>query len=177
MTDELVDVLLTPLLSEGAADVVFDTLSYSAGPLPEPLLQDERLTAPVHICFGEEDPWTPPARVLALERFNSVRGVTMLPGVGHCPHDGALRADDEVADELPSPWPPSRTCCVTHRLLFVSPWRTSLRDRCGRCGRCFRPVPPHTVRVLHTPWPRPRLRDAPNPPNPAEIPKPLRLPV
>ena len=31
MTDELVDVLLTPLLSPGAADVVFDTLSYSAG--------------------------------------------------------------------------------------------------------------------------------------------------
>ena len=31
VTDELVDVLLTPLLSPGAADVVFDTLSYSAG--------------------------------------------------------------------------------------------------------------------------------------------------
>ena len=28
-------MLLTPLLTEGAADVVFDTLSYSAGPLPE----------------------------------------------------------------------------------------------------------------------------------------------
>ena len=31
VTDELVDVLLTPLLSPGAAAVVFDTLSYSAG--------------------------------------------------------------------------------------------------------------------------------------------------
>ena len=36
---QLVDVLLTPLLTEGASDVVFDTLSYSAGPLPEQLLQ------------------------------------------------------------------------------------------------------------------------------------------
>ena len=89
VTDELVDVLLTPLLSPGAADVVFDTLSYSAGPLPEPLLEDERLQAAVQICFGEADPWTPPARVRALERFRSVRSVVGLPGVGHCPHDEA----------------------------------------------------------------------------------------
>ena len=40
-------------------------------------------------CFGEEDPWTPPARVRALERFGSVKGVVGLPGVGHCPHDEA----------------------------------------------------------------------------------------
>jgi len=89
VTDELVDVLLTPLLGNGAADVVFDTLSYSAGPLPEPLLGDPRLAAPVYICFGEADPWTPPARVRALERFPSVRDVVGLPGVGHCPHDEA----------------------------------------------------------------------------------------
>ena len=135
VTDELVDVLLTPLLSPGAADVVFDTLSYSAGmcmcmacacarhvhgvcmacawrvhgvcmvcactgpsletrvysagPLPEPLLEDQRLQAAVQICFGEADPWTPPARVRALERFRSVRSVVGLPGVGHCPHDEA----------------------------------------------------------------------------------------
>ena len=89
VTDELIDVLLTPLLADGAADVVFDTLSYSAGPLPEPLLSSPRLAAPVQICFGEDDPWTPPARVRALERFDSVRGVTGLAGVGHCPHDEA----------------------------------------------------------------------------------------
>jgi len=89
VTDELVDVLLTPLLSDGAADVCFDTLSYSAGPLPEPLLADERLAAPVQIVYGEKDPWTPNARVRALERFESVKGVIGLPGVGHCPHDEA----------------------------------------------------------------------------------------
>ena len=66
VTDELVDVLLTPLLTEGAADVVFDTLSYSAGPLPEQQLQDERLKAPVLVCWGEKDPWTPAARAGAL---------------------------------------------------------------------------------------------------------------
>ena len=38
---------------------------------------------------AEADPWTPPARVRALERFHSVRSVVGLPGVGHCPHDEA----------------------------------------------------------------------------------------
>ena len=43
VTDELVDVLLSPLLTDGAPSVVFDTLSYSAGPLPEQQLQSPRL--------------------------------------------------------------------------------------------------------------------------------------
>mmetsp|Transcript_21715 Transcript_21715/g.73255 ORF Transcript_21715/g.73255 Transcript_21715/m.73255 type:complete len:129 (+) Transcript_21715:57-443(+) len=82
-------VLLTPLLQPGSADVVFDTLSYSAGPLPEQQLADTRLEAPVLVLYGEQDPWTPPARVRALERFAAVQRVVPLPGVGHCPHDEA----------------------------------------------------------------------------------------
>ena len=87
------DVRLTPplttLVQEGSADVVFDTLSYSAGPLPEQQLADARLEAPVLVCWGEQDPWTPAKRVLALERFDNVERVVPLPGVGHCPHDEA----------------------------------------------------------------------------------------
>ena len=90
VTDELVDVLLTPLLTPGAADVVFDTLSYSAGPLPEQLLQDARLRGtPVTVVYGEKDPWTPAPRVDALARYAPVERVIPLPGVGHCPHDEA----------------------------------------------------------------------------------------
>mmetsp|Transcript_58688 Transcript_58688/g.109863 ORF Transcript_58688/g.109863 Transcript_58688/m.109863 type:complete len:399 (+) Transcript_58688:43-1239(+) len=90
VTDELVDVLLSPLLTKGSSDVVFDTLSYSAGPLPEQLLADQRLAdIPVWVCWGEEDPWTPAPRVRALQRFDSVREIVPLPGVGHCPHDEA----------------------------------------------------------------------------------------
>mmetsp|Transcript_32010 Transcript_32010/g.75040 ORF Transcript_32010/g.75040 Transcript_32010/m.75040 type:complete len:415 (+) Transcript_32010:52-1296(+) len=89
VTPELVDVLLTPLLIEGSAEVVFDTLSYSAGPLPEQQLADPGLRCPVRICWGEEDPWTPCARVRALERFSSVDDVLPLKGIGHCPHDEA----------------------------------------------------------------------------------------
>ena len=89
VTDELVDVLLTPLLTEGAADVVFDTLSYSAGPLPEDQLARLPGDLPVWVCYGGSDPWTPPKRVDALRRFDAVEEVRAFAGAGHCPHDEA----------------------------------------------------------------------------------------
>ncbi|KAL7470322.1 hypothetical protein ACHAXS_010550, partial [Conticribra weissflogii] len=64
--DELIDVLLTPLLTEGAEDVVFDTLSYSAGPLPEQQLGSRFFPTgecPVWVVYGKSDPWTPGRRV------------------------------------------------------------------------------------------------------------------
>jgi pimeloyl-ACP methyl ester carboxylesterase len=88
--DILVDVLLAPLLTEGASDVVFDTLSYSAGPLPEQQLASLAATQsdfPVWVCYGKSDPWTPPARVERLKTFQSVERVVALDGAGHCPHD------------------------------------------------------------------------------------------
>jgi pimeloyl-ACP methyl ester carboxylesterase len=89
--DELIDVLLTPLLTPGASDVVFDTLSYSAGPLPEQQLREDTFPkdAPVWVCYGSKDPWTPPARVESLVDIESVEKVIRLDGVGHCPHDEA----------------------------------------------------------------------------------------
>jgi len=64
--DELVDALLSPLLTKGSADVVFDNLSYSAGPLPEQQLADPGMQARVWVCYGDKDPWTPSRRVEAL---------------------------------------------------------------------------------------------------------------
>lgn len=93
LDDELVDVLLTPLLTRGASQVVFDTLSYSAGPLPEQQLTDPNFAdrLPVWVCYGDKDPWTPGKRVEELvNRSNGhVKRVVSLPGVGHCPHDEA----------------------------------------------------------------------------------------
>jgi pimeloyl-ACP methyl ester carboxylesterase len=87
--DVLVDVLLTPLLTEGASQVVFDTLSYSAGPLPEVQLSQFPPNKPVWVCYGQDDPWTPPGRVEALAQKPAVERVVGFPGVGHCPHDEA----------------------------------------------------------------------------------------
>jgi len=94
--DTLVDVLLDPLLLPGASNVVFDTLSYSAGPLPEQQL--EMLSAatpssgnqkPVWISYGTKDPWTPPKRVDALLEKGCVEKEVAFPNIGHCPHDEA----------------------------------------------------------------------------------------
>ncbi|GAX17532.1 hypothetical protein FisN_18Lh180 [Fistulifera solaris] len=85
--DTLVQVLLDPLLTEGSSRVVFDTLSYSAGPLPEQQLQ--QVQKPVWICYGKDDPWTPGPRVEALSRMPTVERVEGFDGVGHCPHDEA----------------------------------------------------------------------------------------
>lgn len=87
--DTLVEVLLDPLLIEGGSDVVFDTLSYSAGPLPEQQLSQFPKDKPVWICYGRDDPWTPPARVDALISKPCVDKVVGWDGVGHCPHDEA----------------------------------------------------------------------------------------
>jgi pimeloyl-ACP methyl ester carboxylesterase len=81
VTDELVDVLLSPLLQAGSADVVFDTLSYSAGPLPEQQLQDPALNDTViEICYGDKDPWTPLPRVQALSKYHPVKNIEALKG-------------------------------------------------------------------------------------------------
>eukprot|EP00977_Amphora_coffeiformis_P010006 scaffold2347_cov173-Amphora_coffeaeformis.AAC.7 len=87
--DTLVQVLLDPLLTPGASDVVFDTLSYSAGPLPEQQLQEFPPHKPVWVCYGDQDPWTPGPRVEALAQYPAVETVVRLSGVGHCPHDEA----------------------------------------------------------------------------------------
>ena len=87
--DDLVKVLLDPLLTDGASRVVFDSLSYSAGPLPEQQLAALPPEKPVWICYGDKDPWTPGKRVEALARYDAVKRVDLLPGIGHCPHDEA----------------------------------------------------------------------------------------
>lgn len=104
--DELVQVLLDPLLTSGADDVVFDTLSYSAGPLPEQQLSSgsyPKETCPTWVVYGEADPWTPKRRVEGLRKNVGRRGdeygestverIVGLEGVGHCPHD---ESPDEV---------------------------------------------------------------------------------
>eukprot|EP00559_Dactyliosolen_fragilissimus_P003146 CAMPEP_0184865944 /NCGR_PEP_ID=MMETSP0580-20130426/19871_1 /TAXON_ID=1118495 /ORGANISM="Dactyliosolen fragilissimus" /LENGTH=444 /DNA_ID=CAMNT_0027365347 /DNA_START=70 /DNA_END=1401 /DNA_ORIENTATION=- len=97
--ETLVKVLLDPLLTKGASDVVFDTLSYSAGPLPEQQLDElselssstrtDLHNLPVWICYGAEDPWTPSERVEAMANLDKVERVVRIEGVGHCPHDEA----------------------------------------------------------------------------------------
>jgi len=106
--DELVSVLLDPLLTSGADDVVFDTLSYSAGPLPEQQLSSPNFPdLPVWVVYGKDDPWTPAKRVEKLlevgrpgDLHSTVEKVVGLDGVGHCPHDESPEVVNEIVLEF-----------------------------------------------------------------------------
>lgn len=90
--DETVDLILSPGLQPGAAEVFLDFISYSGGPLPEDLLGEISLGGrnkrPVRILWGERDPWEPiDLGKAAFSSFDCVDEFVTLPGGGHCPMD------------------------------------------------------------------------------------------
>ncbi|PNW59575.1 UNVERIFIED_CONTAM: alpha/beta hydrolase [Euhalothece sp. KZN 001] len=87
VTDELIEILLTPARDEGAADVFVAFTSYSQGPLPEDLLP--QLTCPVLILWGTDDPWEPIEQGKQFANYPTVEKFIPLPGLGHCPQDEA----------------------------------------------------------------------------------------
>ncbi|AFZ48866.1 alpha/beta fold hydrolase [Dactylococcopsis salina] len=87
VTDELIEILLTPARDEGAADVFVAFTSYSQGPLPEDLLP--QLTCPALILWGTDDPWEPIEQGKQFANYPTVEQFIPLPGLGHCPQDEA----------------------------------------------------------------------------------------
>jgi pimeloyl-ACP methyl ester carboxylesterase len=87
VTEELVDVILTPGLDPAAVHVFLDFISYSSGPLPEELLA--AATVPVSLVWGAADPWEKVEWGRELARAAAVEEWVELPGVGHCPQDEA----------------------------------------------------------------------------------------
>ena len=85
VTDELVDVILTPGLDPGAVHVFLDFISYSSGPLPEKQL--EICPVPVSVLWGEEDPWEKIEWGREFVKFACVEEFVPLPKTGHCPQD------------------------------------------------------------------------------------------
>lgn len=87
VTDELVDMLISPAFSPGAIDVFVAFTRYSSGPLPEDLLPI--LPCPAIILWGTEDPWEPIDLGRQLANYPSVQKFIPIEGVGHCPQDEA----------------------------------------------------------------------------------------
>jgi pimeloyl-ACP methyl ester carboxylesterase len=87
VTDELVDMLMTPAKDPGAAAVFLAFTAYSSGPLPEDLLPI--LPCPAIILWGTDDPWEPIKLGRELANFPQVQKFIALEGVGHCPQDEA----------------------------------------------------------------------------------------
>ncbi len=87
VTDELIDILMTPAKDTGAADVFLAFTRYSQGPLPEDLLPN--LSCPTVLLWGTEDPWEPVAMGKELAQIPTVDEFIPLEGLGHCPQDEA----------------------------------------------------------------------------------------
>eukprot|EP01025_Chloroclados_australasicus_P000878 TRINITY_DN10305_c0_g1_i1.p1 TRINITY_DN10305_c0_g1~~TRINITY_DN10305_c0_g1_i1.p1 ORF type:complete len:380 (-),score=11.60 TRINITY_DN10305_c0_g1_i1:328-1374(-) len=85
VTEELVDLILTPGLQKGAPQVFLDFVSYSSGPLPGELLQ--KVKVPVSIIWGAEDPWEKVEWGREFATYDIVEEYLELPNVGHCPQD------------------------------------------------------------------------------------------
>ncbi|MEB3180914.1 MAG: alpha/beta fold hydrolase [Nostocaceae cyanobacterium] len=87
VTDELVDMLITPARDPGAVAVFLAFTNYSQGPLPEDLLP--LLPCPAIILWGSADPWEPIELGRELANYPQVLKFVPLEGVGHCPQDEA----------------------------------------------------------------------------------------
>lgn len=97
VTDELIDIILSPASDPGALDVFVAFISYSQGPLPEELLPI--LPCPALILWGTDDPWEPIALGRELAEFPTVQKFMPLEGVGHCPQDEAPELVNPIVQE------------------------------------------------------------------------------
>ena len=87
VTDELIDILMTPASDPGAAAVFLAFTAYSSGPLAEDLLP--KLPCRAIILWGTADPWEPVELGKELAEYPQVMKFIPLEGIGHCPQDEA----------------------------------------------------------------------------------------
>ncbi|MED6200916.1 hypothetical protein PIB30_089992 [Stylosanthes scabra] len=101
--EELVDIIREPANDEGALDAFVSIVTGPPGPNPVQLMP--KISLPVLLLWGNEDPFTPldgPVgkyfSSLASEKENVK--LCVLEGVGHCPHDDR----PELVHEKLLPW-------------------------------------------------------------------------
>ena len=85
--EALVEILLQPALSAGASEAFRGFINLFDDKIAPELL--EKLSTPVAMLWGQRDPWEPIEEARRWGRFDCVRSIEELPGLGHCPHDEA----------------------------------------------------------------------------------------
>ncbi|MEL6854912.1 MAG: alpha/beta fold hydrolase [Cyanobacteria bacterium J06607_13] len=102
ITPELIDILHEPASQPGAQKVFASILTAPPGPRPSDLLP--KVTQPLLVLWGEEDPWTP---IKAADIYQDLaadpdKSVTFhaIPKTGHCPHDER----PEIVNRLITDW-------------------------------------------------------------------------
>lgn len=83
--DQLVKLLLEPALAPGAAEAFRGFINLFKDRLAPDLLKT--IHTPVAMLWGERDPWEPVDVANQWQKFETVKSLDILPGLGHCPHD------------------------------------------------------------------------------------------
>ena len=94
--DALVSLLLTPSQRPGAAEAFRGFINLFDDYLAPLLLKE--LSIPVHMIWGEADPWEPVQEAKEWkQKYDCIQSLMVIPHAGHCPHDESPR---EVNNQL-----------------------------------------------------------------------------
>ena len=94
--DALVSLLLTPSQRPGAAEAFRGFINLFDDYLAPLLLKD--LSIPVHMIWGEADPWEPVKEAKEWkQKYDCIQSLMVIPHAGHCPHDESPK---EVNNQL-----------------------------------------------------------------------------
>ncbi len=84
--EELIEMLFKPTQSEGASEAFRGFINLFDDHLAPDLL--EQLDNPVHLIWGEKDPWEPIKEAQKWHQtFKCIKSLDIIPRAGHCPHD------------------------------------------------------------------------------------------
>ena len=94
--DALVTLLLTPSQRPGAAEAFRGFINLFDDYLAPHLLKE--LSIPVHMIWGEADPWEPVQEAKEWkQKYDCIQSLMVIPHAGHCPHDESPK---EVNNQL-----------------------------------------------------------------------------
>ena len=94
--DALVSLLLAPSQRPGAAEAFRGFINLFDDYLAPLLLKD--LSIPVHMIWGEADPWEPVQEAKEWkQKYDCIQSLMVIPHAGHCPHDESPK---EVNNQL-----------------------------------------------------------------------------
>ena len=94
--DALVSLLLTPSQRPGAAEAFRGFINLFDDYLAPLLLKE--LSIPVHMIWGEADPWEPVQEAKEWkQKYDCIQSLMVVPHAGHCPHDESPK---EVNNQL-----------------------------------------------------------------------------
>ena len=82
----LIDLLYKPTQRQGAAEAFRGFINLFDDHLAPALM--EKLTVPVDLIWGDQDPWEPIAEAKRWsETIDCIESLALITGAGHCPHD------------------------------------------------------------------------------------------